>query len=240
MLRQDSKTSINPEFQSGSAAPPGAAYRDGARVGHPDIQRELDRLEEMILDAPRIPLTRRTMIDEEQLLDQLDLVRVSLPEAFQEAQEIVRQKDEIFLQAEQYAQEIIEAAERRAAQIMNESGVMRQADLEAQQLRQRVQQECDAVQQQTIAEIERTRLQAQQDLEEMRRMAMEECEEIQIGADSYADRVLRDMESHVSDIMRIVRNGRQQLQINQPENQRPPMGNPNPGRPGQPGKGGGR
>ena len=196
----------------------------------------------MILDAPRIPLTRRTMIDEEQLLDQLDVVRVSLPDAFQEAQEIVRQKDDIFLQAEQYAQEIIEAAERRAAQILNESGVMRQAEMEAQQLRQRVQQECDAVQQQTIAEIERTRLQAQQDLEEMRRMALEECEEIQIGADSYADRVLRDMESHVSDIMRIVRNGRQQLQINQPENQRSPVGNPNPnpGRVGPSSKGGGR
>lgn len=192
----------------------------------------------MILDAPRIPLTRRTMIDEELLLDQLDLVRVSLPEAFQEAQEIVRQKDEIFLQAEQYAQEIIEAAERRAAQVLNESGVMRQAEMEAQQLRQRVQQECDAVQQQTISEIERTRLQAQQDLEAMRRTAIEECEEIQIGADSYADRVLRDMESHVSDIMRIVRNGRQQLQINQPENQRPPMGNLNSGRVGPPGKGG--
>lgn len=173
----------------------------------------------MILDSPRIPLSRRTLIDEEQFLDQLDLVRLSLPEAFHEAEEIVRQKDEILMQAEQYAQEMIEAAERRAAQIMNETGIIRQAELEAQQIRQQVQQECETAQQQTIAEIERTRRQAQQDLEEMRRLAIEECEDIQAGADQYADKVLRDMESQMAEMMRIIRNGRQQLQINQPEAQ---------------------
>jgi hypothetical protein len=173
----------------------------------------------MILDSPRIPLSRRTMIDEEQFLDQLDLVRLSLPEAFHEAEEIVRQKDEILMQAEQYAQDLIEEAERRAAQITNETGIIRQAELEAQQIRAQLQQECEAVQEQTIAELERTRRQAQQDLEEMRRLAIEECEDIQNGADGYADRVLRDMEAQMAEMLRIVRNGRQQLQINQPDTQ---------------------
>jgi hypothetical protein len=196
-----------------------AAYAEDARVGTPDIQRELNRLEEMILDSPRIPLSRRTMIDEEQFLDQLDLVRLSLPEAFHEAQEIVRQKDEILIQAEQYAQDLIEEAERRAAQIMNETGIIRQAELEAQQIRTQVHHECEDIQQQTIAEIERTRRQAQQDLEDMRRMAIEECEDIQNGADQYADRVLRDMEAQMAEMLKIIRNGRQQLQINQPDAQ---------------------
>lgn len=233
MLRQDS-SSISPE---GNHANSGgrAAHPDAARVGSLDIQRELNRLEELILDSPRIPLSRRTMVDEEQILDQLDLIRLSLPEAFHEAEEIVHQKDAILDQAEQYAQEIIEAAERRAAQIVNESGILRQAELEAQQIRQQVQQECEAVQQQTIAEIERTRRQAQHDLEEMRRMAIEESEEIQAGADRYADRVLRDMEAQMGEMLRIVRNGRQQLQINQPQVQvqvpRPKDGAPPVGRP---------
>ena len=43
----------------------------------------------------------------------------------------------------------------------------------------------------------------------MRRIAIEESEEVQIGADEYADKVLRDMESHMSDMLRIVRNGPQ-------------------------------
>lgn len=209
MLRQDSP-SISPEGRPANSN----RTPDSQRVGSLDIQRELNRLEEMILDSPRF--LRRTLINEDEFLDQLDLVRLSLPEAFHEAVEIVRQREEILDQAEQYAQEMIEAAEHRAAQIMDESGIIRQAEHEAQQIRSSVQQECEAVQQQTIAEIDRMRRQAQQDLEEMRRLAIDECEEIQIGADQYADQVLRDMEAQMSEMLRIIRNGRQQLQINQP------------------------
>ncbi len=162
-------------------------------------------------------MTRWTWVDEEQLLEQLDLVRLSLPEAFHEADAIVRQKDELFQHAEEYAQEMVENAERRAAQILNEMGILRQAELEAQQIRQQVQQECEAAEAQTIAEIERMRRQAQQDLEEMQRLAIAECEAIQAGADEYADRVLKEMELQLSEMMRVIRNGRQQLQALPPE-----------------------
>uniref|UniRef100_UPI0025B2D42E hypothetical protein n=1 Tax=Trichocoleus desertorum TaxID=1481672 RepID=UPI0025B2D42E len=181
-----------------------------------DIQRELNRLEEMILDSPRIPLSRRTLVDEEQLLDQLDLVRLNLPTAFRDAEELLRHKDDILLETEQYAQEIVEVAERRAAQILDELGIVRQAEMEARQIRQHVQQECEAMQEQTMAEIDRMRRQAQQDLDEMRRMAIAECEDIQEGADAYADRVLGDMEHQLSEMVRIIRNGRQQLHTETP------------------------
>lgn len=161
-------------------------------------------------------MTRWTWVDEEQLLEQLDLVRLSLPEAFHEAEAIARQKDELFLQAEQYAQEVIENAEQRATQILNEMGILRQAEIEAQQMRQQTQQKCEAAEAQTIAEIERMRRQAQQELEEMQRLAIAECEQIQAGADEYADRVLQEMERQLSEMMRVVRNGRQQLQPEPP------------------------
>lgn len=216
MLRQESSPSLSPD-RSGASTNAGipsnpVSYGEATRVGHVDIQRELNKLEELLLDSPRIPLTRRTLVDEEQFLDQLDLIRMNLPAAFQESTEVIRQKEEILLEAEQYAQEIIEAAELRATQILDEMNLMRQAELEAQQLRQRVQQECDAAREQTIAEIERMRRQAQQDLEEIRRRAIAECEEIQAGADSYADGVLEDMEQQFGEMLRVIRNGRQRLQ----------------------------
>ena len=167
----------------------------------------------MILDSPRLPVWGRTMVDEEKIISQLDLIRLSLPEAFHEAQTITHHKEEIFLQSEQYAQEIIETAERRAAQIMNESGIVRQAEMQAQQIRQRVQQECESIREQTIAEIDRMRRQAQQELEEMQRMALVECEQIQAGADDYADRTLQEMELQLAEMLRIIRNGRQQIQV---------------------------
>jgi vacuolar-type H+-ATPase subunit H len=166
----------------------------------------------MILDSPRIPLSRRTMVDEEQLLDQLDLVRLNLPAAFQEATEILLHKEDVILEAEQIAQQIIATAEQRAAQILDEMDIVRQAEREAHHIRQQVQQDCEAMQQQILADIDQMRRRAQQELEEMQRMAIAECEDIQRGADDYADRVLSDMEAQFAEMMRVIRNGRQQIQ----------------------------
>lgn len=177
-----------------------------------DIQRELNKLEEMILDSPRIPLSRRTVVDEEQLLDQLDLVRLNLPAAFQEATEILLHKEDVILEAEQIAQQIIATAEQRASQILDEMDIVRQAEREAHHIRQQVQQDCEAMQQQILADIDQMRRRAQQELEEMQRMTIAECEDIQRGADDYADRVLSDMEAQFVEMMRVIRNGRQQIQ----------------------------
>lgn len=166
----------------------------------------------LIVDSWHIPLTKRTVVDEEMMLAQLDLVRENLPKAFEDAEKIVRQREEILLQAEEYAQEIMEAAERRADQILDEMGIIQQAEMEANQIRKRVQQECEAIQEQTLAEIERMRLQAQQELEQMRLMALTECEDIQNGADDYADAVLTSIEQQLTEMLRVIRNGRQQLQ----------------------------
>jgi len=172
----------------------------------------------MIFDSPHIPFTRRTLVDEEMLLAQLDLVRENLPDAFAVAQKIVRQREAILLQAEEYAQELVEAAEQRADQLLDELGIVQQAELEATQIRQRVQQECEALQQQTLSEIDRLRRQAQQEIEQVRLLALTECEDIQNGADEYADAVLRSIEQQLGDMLRVIRNGRQQL-----------LGDPSPG-----------
>jgi cell division septum initiation protein DivIVA len=71
--------------------------------------------------------------------------------------------------------------------------------------------DCEAIQQATLAEVEQIRYQAQEELEDMRVRAMAECEEIQNGADDYADQVLDNIEHKLSDMLRVIRNGRDQL-----------------------------
>ncbi len=233
MLRQDQNRTETDRNGSATAPVPatnGAAYVDPTRSPSVDIQQELNRLEEMILDSPRIPLSRRTMVDEEQILDQLDLIRLNLPSAFQEATDIIRQRDDLLLEAEHYVQELIQAAEQRAAEILDELGIIQQANLEAQQLRQRVQQECEALHEQTRTEIQQLQRQAQQDLEQMRQAAIAEAKDIQSGADAYADRTLREMEQQLTEIMRIVRNGRQQLQVESPTSRPRDTANGSPNR----------
>ncbi|NEQ32433.1 MAG: DivIVA domain-containing protein [Leptolyngbya sp. SIO4C5] len=193
---------------SGEPAPPELVV---SGTGNIDLQQALNRIEEIVLDSPRIPFSRRTLIDEELLLDQLDMVRLNLPTAFRDAKQVVQRREELLLEAEQIAEEIVVAAEQRAAQIIDEMGIIRQAEQEAQRLRQQVNQECEALQAQTLAEIDQVRQQAKQEWEQMRQQAFSEAQGIQQDADAYADHVLQQMERQFTDMLRVVRNGRQQL-----------------------------
>jgi len=76
-------------------------------------------------------------VDEEQLLDHLDLVRLHLPAAFRSPSYYPTKR----LQAEQHAEKLIQAAEVRAAQILNEMDIIQLAELEAKQIQQQAQQE---------------------------------------------------------------------------------------------------
>jgi cell division septum initiation protein DivIVA len=181
------------------------------RTGNVDIQEELNHLEEMILSSVRIPLTGRTLIDEEKLLDQLDFIRLSLPAVFQEAMAILEQKEGILLEAEEYGQQVVEAAQAKRAQILAESEIIRQAQQEAEKLQRQVQQECEAMMQETLTEIERKRRACLQELEEMRQLAIAQAQEIENGADEYADNVLENIEQDLQQMLRIITNGRQQL-----------------------------
>lgn len=208
MLRQDTARIDTDSTGSGPQVEP---ERNGSSTL--DIQQELNRLEEIVLDSPRF--LGRTLIDEDRLLEQLDVVRLNLPGAFEEVKEIIRSKEQIVLQAGQYAREIIDAAEERAEQILDEIGIVRQAKVEADRFRQDVLTECEEARDRTLTEIERLRRQAQQEIEEMRRTAFAECEAIEDGADDYADRVLENIETQLADMLRVIHNGRSQLEQNQ-------------------------
>lgn len=177
-----------------------------------NIQQELDRIEEIVLESPRFPLTGKTMVSEDELLDQLDVVRVNLPAAVQESVQIVQEREEILGEAEQYAQEIVTAAEKQAATILNEMSLIRQAEAQANQLRTQTEQECDALRVRTLSEVEQLQNQARQEWEEMRSRTVNEAKTIQEDADTYADQVLGNMEQQFMEMLHILRNGRQQIQ----------------------------
>ncbi len=181
-----------------------------------DIQRQISKLEDIIFEGVRIPLSRYTLIDEEEVLDQLEEVQRSLPAAFQQALILIQQKEAIIAEAEQYIQEMLAAAEQQAAQMLNQTGIVRQAEMEAAQVRQGIQQESDAMREGVMREIEQRRQQAQEELEQMQQVAIAECDDIQRGADEYAGQVLANVENQLTDMLRVIRNGRQQLHGEEP------------------------
>jgi cell division septum initiation protein DivIVA len=179
-----------------------------------DIQQELARLQEIIYDSFHIPLTQWTIVDEGKLLDQLEMIGDRIPEAIRKALAVLEQEQEILAEAEGYAQRIIQSAQQEAAQILDESGIIQQAQREANQLRQQVQQDCEDVQSQTIAEVEQLRQVTTNEIQQLRQQSLAECQKLEDGANEYAERVLNRLEDELGEMLTVIRNGRQQLYDN--------------------------
>ncbi|WP_107670369.1 hypothetical protein [Cyanothece sp. BG0011] len=176
-----------------------------------DIQQELARLQEIIYESFHIPVSRWTIIDEDKVLEQLEFIGTKIPEAIRKALRVLEQEQEILANAEAYAQRIIQQAQQEAAEILDESGIIQQAQHEAEQIRQQVQAECEAIQTQTMAEIEQQRQLANSEMQQLYQKSVTEAQQIQEGADEYADAVLTRLEQELGEMLGVVRNGRQQL-----------------------------
>ncbi len=174
----------------------------------------LDRLEERILNSPRVPMTGKTVVVEAELLEQIDTIRMYLPEVIAAAQEMVRHKERLIKEAQQQVQQILAEANQRAYQVANELGIIDRAEREASQIRQETISECEQLRQQTALEVQRVSELHFQDIERMREQVKIECQQIQDGADEYADRVLHNMEYQLSDILQAIQRGRQRLNEN--------------------------
>lgn len=184
------------------------------RAAEFDIYHELTQLQDMIYDSFHIPATPWTLIDEGKILDQLETIEKSVPSAIDKAIGILEEEDKIITRAQDYAEQILRAAEQKAAQILDETGIIQQAERQALQIRQQVQQECEEVQEKTLIEIEQMRRAVHQEIEQMRHQTSQECEQVQNGADEYADAVLNHLEQQLTDMLKVVVNGRQQIRTN--------------------------
>jgi len=176
-----------------------------------DLTGELDKLEDIILSGVRIPFISKTLLIEEILLNQLDLIRINLPDCVEQATQILQQRQKILTDAQNYAQKIVENAQRKASQLLDESRIVQQAESQAYQIRRQVQQDCENLQRKTISEVDQIRQKIQQDAIALRQQAISEAEEIQNEADVYADQVLSKLERDLGEMLRIISNGRQQV-----------------------------
>lgn len=199
-LPQKYQTSIQPVRQSPKSAIVDEQQTSSQSELQFDIQSELEQLEELILDAARIPLTELIVLDEAKILERLELISSNLPLELASAVEVLQRQRQIIAEAENYARRLVHLAEEKATAIIQESAIVSQAQLEAARITAEAEEKCLRLRQETQAEIE-----------QWRQMAIAECQEIQVGADRYADEVLGNIEQQCQDILTVIKNGRQQL-----------------------------
>lgn len=116
-----------------------------------DILYLLDQLEEVISTGSTLPFTSRRMVDEQEILDILDQIRMSIPEELKAARRVAQEREQMLADARAEADRMLRDAEQNAAGRLSEHSLVRIAEgraseIEEQAIReaQQVREEADA------------------------------------------------------------------------------------------------
>ncbi|MDP4134115.1 MAG: ATPase [Bacillota bacterium] len=88
-----------------------------------EILEIIDQLEEKIDKAMNIPIINRSLIDKEDLLADIEDIRLQLPEELKQARWLKEERKRIIAEAEQEAEGIIKSAEEKSIQLVNEHDI---------------------------------------------------------------------------------------------------------------------
>lgn len=164
------------------------------------IYKLLDKMEMMVLKGVPIPLTPWVVVNHEQVIDLLDKIRASVPGEIQEAHGIIKKRDEIYIDAQNKANQVISDARAEASRLISDSEILRAVQSEAERIRKEVIEDC-----------ERLKREAKSESERVRTTAVNEAISIREGADKYADSILANLDRDLSEMHNIVKTGQQQL-----------------------------
>ena len=106
-----------------------------------DILYLLDQLEEVLGGGSRLPLTSRTLVDEQEILDILDQIRVSIPDELTAARRLTQERDQIMADAQAEAERILGEADAQAAHRVADHSLVRTAELRAADIEDRALQQ---------------------------------------------------------------------------------------------------
>lgn len=108
-----------------------------------DIQHLVDRLEQVLSESRRLPLTALLLVDEDQLFNIVDQLRVAIPEEVKRANRVEAEKERILAQAKEEAERIRQLAKQEAAELVRRDSVTAASEQRARNIMERAQREAD-------------------------------------------------------------------------------------------------
>jgi hypothetical protein len=104
-----------------------------------DIQFLVERLEALVVNARKMPLTSQIILEQATILDLIDQLRVAIPEEVRQARRINQESDRVLGRARDEAEQIIGAAQEQAALLLQDQSILREAETKAQDILDRAQ-----------------------------------------------------------------------------------------------------
>jgi len=113
------------------------------REGNVDIQFLVERLEALVVNARKLPMTSQVILEQAAVLDVIDQMRVAIPEEVRQARRVNQETDQMLAKAREEAEQIIGAAQEQAALLLQDQSVLREAESRAEEMRGRAQAKAD-------------------------------------------------------------------------------------------------
>ena len=174
-----------------------------------DLLHLVDRLEELVASAQKMPIGNRAILDRRRLLDVVDQMRIAVPQEVREAQDIVAHREAIRREAEEEGRILLAQAEERGARMVETHEIAQTARRRAEEIAN----EAEARLEERIAE---ANADIQQRVQESRQIAREQM----AAADQYARDLLLRLQRQLEAFVGSVRHGVEQLEPQSPSPRR--------------------
>jgi vacuolar-type H+-ATPase subunit H len=107
---------------------------ESALMDNNDVDALLADLDQLIHDAPEVPLVGDARIDREGVYDILDRLRAILPEETKQARWIVKERTDLLREARKECAQIVHEGRRRAEEVLSPEVISREADRNAEEI----------------------------------------------------------------------------------------------------------
>jgi cell division septum initiation protein DivIVA len=102
-----------------------------------DLLYLLEQLEDVLAAGSHVPLTSRILVDDQELLDIIDQIRVSIPDEIKAARRLTEERDQLIADAHAEADRILRDADAHAAERLAEHTLVRAAQDRAADIEER-------------------------------------------------------------------------------------------------------
>jgi len=108
-----------------------------------DILNLLEKIEDILEDASKFPLSNKVMIDKEEILEVINEIRLKLPDEINRASWVAKERQRILSEAQEEANEIIHRIQEQQKVLIEESDIVRQAQKYANKIIQEAEEKAN-------------------------------------------------------------------------------------------------
>ncbi|MDJ0754059.1 MAG: hypothetical protein QNJ45_11105 [Ardenticatenaceae bacterium] len=106
-----------------------------------DILHLVDRLEQLLMESRRIPMTASIIVDEDRIFNLVDQMKISIPEEVKRAGRVIAEKDRVLAQAKEEGDRIRDLARQEAEELIKRDNIVQAANQRAQQIQGQAERE---------------------------------------------------------------------------------------------------